>query len=153
MAKDRKVLLGTITLERDVVMYNNQFQYAASFEQLNVPKGEYPIYTYESNLKKDKDGKVRLGYLNFLGFEGTVLSGNIGNKPGDHSRYDLCVYEYTLADYFLDGYDYYNKIIRAEYVLRPEWGIELHDFVSSFDGKRCFVKALYLKDGEEPTYE
>ena len=149
--KDRRILLGTVSLERDVVMWNNQFQYAASFEQLNVPKGEYPVYTYESNLKK-RHGKVELGYLNFLGFEGTVLSGNIGNKPGDHSRYDLCVYEYTLADNFLEGYDYYDKTTRATYELRPEWGIELHDFVSSFDGKRCFVKSLFLKDGCEPTY-
>lgn len=149
--EDRRILLGTVTLEKDVVMYNNQFQYAASFEQLNVPKGEYPIYTYESNLKK-RDGKIGLGYLNFLGFEGTVLSGNIGNKPGDHSYYHLCTYEYMLADHFLEGYDYYDKIIRATYELRPEWGIELHDFVSSFDGKRCFTKNLFLKEGYELTY-
>lgn len=148
---DRKILIGTVTLDRDTVMWNNQFQYAASFEQLEVKAGEYPIYTYESNLK-ERNGRYYPDYLNFLGFEGTVISGNIGNKPGDHSSYHLCVYEYQLADYFLNGHEYFNKMTRGEYVLRPEFGIELHDFVSSIDGRRIFTLSLYVKDMDKLTY-
>lgn len=142
----KKVLIGTVTLEKDVVMYNNQFQYTASFEELKVEKGTYPIYTYEDEYR---DGRLHGAYL---GFEGTVVAGNIGNKVGSHSRYDQYWYGYSLADCFIDGYDYVEKIIRREFELRPEWGIKLDDFVSSFDSKRCFVKSIVRKDGAELTY-
>jgi hypothetical protein len=147
----KKVLIGSVILERDTVFHNNEFQYAASFEELKVPKGEYPVYAYESEVVKRGDRTIiaRGGYI---GFEGTVLSGNIGNKPGEHSSYHPFSYDFMLADHFVEGHSYYNKIDRAEWVLRPEWGIVLNDNISSFDGKRYFTKDIFLKDGCEVTY-
>ena len=149
---EKRVLIGTVEIERDVVMWNNQFGYAASFEQLTVPKGVYPVYAFTGDLARDKNGKVSLGWRNYIGYEGTIISGNVGGKPGDHTDYHLMIYDYSLAEYFLEGYSYYDKTVRMTYELRPEWGIELHDFVSSFDNKRIFTKSIFLKDGAELPY-
>ena len=146
----KKILIGTVTLTEDVVMYNNQFQYAASFETLKVKKGTYPIFGYESNLRIVR-GKTELEDA-YLDFGGIVIESNVGGKPGDHTNYAQRWRGYSLAEAFINGYDYFNKIIRGEFELRPEWGIELHDFVSSIDNKRYFSKAIVLKDGAELTY-
>lgn len=145
---DKKVLIGTVTLERDQVVWNNQFQYAASFEQLLIPAGEYPIYAYESDLKKDKEGRLTLGWRNYIGYEGTVISGNIGNKPGAHSRYDVMTYDYILAGRFLKGYDYYgSQGTKMVYQLRPAWTLEVHDFVYE-NRERHFSLRVVKKHGE-----
>lgn len=91
-----------------------------------------------------------LGWRNFIGYEGTVIDGNVGGKPGDSTRYDLMIYDYNLADHFLDGHSYDD--VRKTYELRPEWGIELHDFISSIDNRRIFIKKIVLKDGAELHY-
>lgn len=150
----RHILIGSITLEKDVVMYNNQFQYAASFEQLNVPAGEYPVYVREDDLYTRRSRiEVKDGYI---GFEGTVLAGNVGGKPGDHSSYHQMWYGYDMADCFLQGHDYNNALrydVRREWKLRPEWGLEISDFISSIDGKRLFSLGITLKEGAEFTYQ
>lgn len=149
----KHILIGTITLEKDVEMYNNQFQYAASYEKLNVPKGEYPIYTLESEIE-ERRGRYEVKGA-YLGFEGTVLSSNVGGKPGEHSYYSQFGYGYSMAQMFLDGHDYsdgFCKGIRREWTLRPEWKIEISDFNSCIDGKRLFSLSLALKEGAEFTY-
>lgn len=149
----RHILIGTITLEKDVVMYNNQFQYAASFEQLNVPAGEYPVYALECGLETRR-GRTEVKDA-YIGFEGTVLAGNIGGKPGEHSSYHQPWYGYNMAENFLQGHDYNNAIhydVRREWTLRPEWGLEISDFNSCIDGKRLFSLSIALKDGAELTY-
>ena len=143
-----KILLGTITLERDTVLMNTSFQYAASFEELKAEKGEYPIYTYVRDLRKTRDGKLEVEDA-FFGFEGTVLRGNVGGKPGDHTYYSPYVRGYDLAQYVLDGYTYFNKIDRATIELRPEWELKLNDFISSYDNRRVFCLDVVLKDGAE----
>ena len=143
----KKVLIGKVIVDNDVEMVNTQFGYAASYERLMVKKGEYPIYAYENDLKRS--GSV-LGWRNFIGYEGTVIDGNVGGKPGDSTRYDLMIYDYNLADHFLDGHTYDD--VRKTYELRPEWGIELHDFISSIDNRRIFTKNIVLKDGAELHY-
>ena len=143
--EDRKIKIGTVTVTRDEEMWNNQFQYAASFEHLLVKAGTYPIYTYESHLEK-RNGKVRLDGAGFIGFEGTVIASNVGGKPGHPTSYHIHTYNYLLAHSFLEGHDFHY---RHEYELAPEWGIEIHDFVSSFDNKRVFCLDIILKDGME----
>lgn len=147
----KKVLIGTVEIERDVEMFNNQFGYAASFEQLKVEKGIYPIYAYEGDLKRE-GGKVRLGWRNYIGYEGTLIAGNVGGKPGEHTSYHLMVYEYTLAEHFLSGHSYYDKVVRMTYELRPEWTLELGDYISSYDNRRHFYTEVVLKEGAEFTY-
>lgn len=145
----RRVLVGTVTLERDTVMYNLEFQYAASFEQLKIAKGEYPIYAREDDLiTRNGETELRTGYI---GYEGIVLAGNVGNKPGERSKYHPYIRGYELADRFVNGYGYYNKIDRADYALRPEWGIKLDDYVSSIDGRRKFSHDIVLTDPEGLT--
>ena len=145
----KKVLIGTVTLERDVEMWNNQFSYAASYERLMVKKGEYPIYAYADDLER-KDGTY-LGWRNYIGYDGTVIASNVGGKPGEPTLYHVMTRDYLLADMFLDGYSYCNGV-RETYELRPEWTIKIHDFVSSFDNKRVFIKEIVLMDGEELCY-
>lgn len=93
----KKVLIGTVTLDRDLVMDNNQFSYAADHERLMVRKGSYPIYAFDDDLQKSKGGKTSLGWRNQIGFEGDVISSTIGGKPGEHTSYHQVVYDYTLA--------------------------------------------------------
>ena len=143
-----KVLIGKVNVERDVEMVNTQFGYAASFERLLVKKGEYPIYAYASDL--ELNGSM-LGWCNCIGYEGTVIDGNVGGKPGEPTSYHMMIYDYNLADRFLDGSRYDNGV-RETYELRPEWGIELRDFVSSFDNRRVFIKRIVLKDNAELHY-
>lgn len=149
----KHILIGTITLEKDVVMYNMQFQYAASFEQLNVPAGEYPVYAREDGLQtRQGRTEVKDGYI---GFEGTVLAGNVGGKPGEHSHYNQMWYGYNMAECFLNGHDYNDNVrydVRRDWVLRPEWGLEITDINSCIDGRRLFSLNIALKDGAEVTY-
>lgn len=145
----KRVLIGTVTLERDVEMWNHQFGYAASYERLIVKKGEYPIYAYADDLIR-KDG-IYLGWRNYIGYEGTVIDSNVGGKPGEPTSYHVITYDYLLADMFIDGQSYCEDV-RETYELRPEWTIKIHDFVSSFDNKRVFLKHIILKDGEELCY-
>lgn len=149
----KHILIGTITLEKDVVMYNNQFQYAASFEQLMIPAGEYPVYAREDGLDTRRGRtEVKDGYI---GFEGTVLAGNVGGKPGEPSSYHQMWYGYNLAECFLNGHDYNNNVrydVRRDWVLRPEWGLDITDFNSGIDGRRLFSLNIALKDGAELTY-
>ena len=143
---DKKVLIGTVTLEKDQVMWNNQFQYAASFEELLVPAGGYPVYAYEGDLDRRR-GDVRLGWRNYIGYEGTVLSGNIGNKAGDHSDYHLMVYDYTLAEHFLNGHGYWNEIRydnRMTWSLMPQWTLKLEEW--EYEGERHFSVHVVRKD-------
>lgn len=142
---EEKVLIGTVTLEKDQLMYNNQFGYAASFEELLVPAGEYPVYAYAGDLKHDKD--VRLGWRNYIGFEGTLLRGNVGGKPGEHTFYNLMVYDYSLAEHFLKGYSYYDVIHcdnRETWKLDPHWTLKLEDW--EYDGERHFSVHVVKKD-------
>lgn len=143
---DKVVLIGTVTLEKDQVMCNTQFQYAASFEELLVPKGEYPVYAYEGDLNRNR-GDVSLGWRNYIGYEGTVLRGNIGNKIGDRSRYDLMVYDYTLAEHFLKRHGYWDLIRydnRMEWKLDPHWTLKLEEW--EYEGKRKFSVRVVRKD-------
>lgn len=147
----KKILLGTIALERDTVLMNTSFQYAASFEELKVEKGEYPIYTYASDLRKTRDGILEVDCA-YFGFEGTVLRGNVGGKPGDHTYYSTYVRGYDLAQYVLDGHKYFNKIDRATIELRAEWELKVSDFISSYDNKRVFCLDVVLKEDAEIEY-
>jgi hypothetical protein len=83
----KKVLIGTCKIDKDVKMENRQFGYAASYEDLIVEKGEYPIYAYADDLEKDKDGNISLGWRNFIGFEGKVIASNVGGRPGEATSY------------------------------------------------------------------
>lgn len=145
----KKALIGTVKLDRDVEMDNNRFSYAADHERLLVRKGEYPIYAYADDLQRSRDGKISLGWRNFIGFEGEVITSTIGGKPGEKTSYNQMVYDYTLADLFCDGHEY-EGLCRMEYDLRPEWGIELHDF--RYDGKRQFTKNVFLMVDDEIKY-
>lgn len=143
----KKVLIGKVIIDKDVEMVNTQFGYAASYERLMVKKGEYPIYTYKNDLNRNG---CALGWRNFIGYEGTVIDSNVGGKPGNSTSYDLMIYDYALADHFLDGHSYDD--VRKTYELNPEWGIELHDFISCIDNRRVFTKKIVLKDGAELHY-
>ena len=145
----RKVLIGTVSIEKDIIMTNEQFSYAADFERLMVKAGEYPIYAYAEDFERGT-GCVRLGWRNYIGFEGTVIYSNVGGMPGEKTSYHQMVYDYILADTFCDGFEYYQHSVRAEYQLRPEWTIVLSDF--DYDGKRHFIKRIVLKDGVELHY-
>lgn len=148
----KKVIIGYVTLPKDTEMHNNQFEYAASFEHLLVPAGKYPIYAYAKDLDRSR-GYVRLGWRNYVGYEGTVIASNVGGKPGEKTGYHLMTQDYILADAFFNGHDAcLHYLDRREYELRPEWTIKVHDFVSSFDGKRVFMAEVVLKDGAELEY-
>lgn len=153
----KKIRIGSVTLENNVVMDNLQFQYAASYERLEVPQGTYPIFVYADDVR-NYDGKIQLDWRNYIRFEGTVISGNVGGNPGDHTTYSVMTYDYILADYFMKGYtDIYDdydrhKRVRCNYELAPEWGIEINDFISCIDGKRMFAKRIFLKDSDNVPY-
>ena len=74
-----KITIGTIKLDRDTEMTNTQFSYAADFETLIVPKGEYTIYADSADLEI-RNGRVYLGWRNYIGYEGTVKAGNVGDR-------------------------------------------------------------------------
>lgn len=145
----KRVLIGYARLEKDVEMTNTSFSYAADYERLLVAKGEYPIYAYLDDLEAEKDGKIRLGWRNYIGYEGTVIDGNVGGKPGDATSYHQMNYDYILAELFYQGHDYI-ELVQEDYILRPEWGIELRDFC--YDGKRNFTMKIVLKDSESICY-
>ena len=140
-------MIGTVKLDRDTVMTNTSFSYAADWQQINVPAGEYPIYGYKT---MNYDGKVHVDWQNYIGYEGTICGGNVGTI-GDKAHYCVQSYGYSLAQHFIDGHAY-EGYTRIDFTLRPEWGIVISDFVSSFDNKRIFVLGLELKDGAEMTY-
>ena len=135
-----KVLIGSITIKKDTQMFNGQFQYAASFEELLVPAGEYPIYTDEADLRFE-NGTARLGWRNYIGYEGTVIRGNVGGKQGDRTRVDEHIYDYELAKLFLDGHDKNGN----EYTLFDNWYLTIRE--CHYEGKRLFAIDI-IKKGE-----
>ena len=147
---EKRVLIGTVSLNHEKVMTNLQFQYAASFEELLVPEGEYPITAYEGDLVT-RNGVTALGWRNYIEFEGTVIRGNVGGKPGDKTSYCPMEYDYDLAELFLKGHTYSDGVL-STFSLRPEWDIVIHDFISDFDGQRKFVLGIRLKDGADLPY-
>ena len=148
---EKKVIIGYVDVMSDTTMENREFQYAASFETLKVPKGRYPIYAYYGDLRKDRDGQIHLGWRNYIGYKGTVLASNVGGKVGEKTHYHPQVYDYILADYFIKGRTF-SGLGRFEYQLEPEWDIELYDFISDIDGRRVFSKNIVLKDGSSIKY-
>ena len=144
----KKVLIGTVVLDRDTEMHNASFSYAADFEDVLVPKGEYPIFAYEVDIEVGKDGGKQLGRNAFFGYEGTVLRGSFGGV-GTHTSYNADVYDYELARMFIEGHD---SKFHKEYRLRPEWYPKLVEAKSILDGRRIFTYDLCLKDGAEMIY-
>lgn len=148
-SKMKKLLIGYTTIEKDRVMHNNQFSYAASFEDLLVKAGKYPIYTYKDELRNYGDRIIVEGA--YYGYTGTVVAGNVGRKPGEESRYDLYTQGYCLAEEFLKGYKYLGvSTIESDGMeLLPEWGLYIADFNSERDGRRIFCLELIKKPGVE----
>lgn len=140
-----KYLIGYTTLKNDRVMHNNQFEYAASYEELTVKAGTYPIYVRKYDLR---DQKV---YGAYYGYTGTIIDSNVGGKKGDTTRYDLYTYGYSLAEDFLNGYRKFSLtgFDRDEVTLRDEWELYIADFY--YDGERIFCLELRLKDGATPV--
>ena len=145
---EKKVLVGYVTLEKEHVFHNNQFQYAASFEELKVPAGTYPIYTYQSELK-ERDGRVIVDDA-WIGYTGTIIASNVGGKPGNKGEYHQYRRGYCLADAFLDGHEYFGfgTTEQQEFELALEWEIVVNDCV--YEGKRFFTKSIVLKKREQP---
>lgn len=141
----KKYLVGYTTIEKDRVMHNNQFSYAASYEELLVKAGKYPIYVYENDLQ-DYGDRIIVKSARY-GYTGTVVESNVGGKPGQETRYDLYTYGYSLAEEFLNGYRTlgFGTIERDGMDLCPEWGLNIADFISSYDGKRVLCLELVIK--------
>ena len=121
------IVIGKYIQKQDEVMYNFSFQYAASFEQLLVPAGEYDIVMYEGR-----------GY-GAINYSGTVISGNVGGKPGDKTHYAAHIYDYEVARKILEGDDRYS--------LMPDYTAVWHTFISPYDGKELTIPHLADKDG------
>ena len=144
----KMVLIGTVEISEDVVMYNRSFQYAGSFEDILVKKGIYEIMADSTDLDRYDDNRdVRLGWRNYIVYKGTVVASNVGGKQGDETKYCQHSYAYMLAEDFLKGHKYIGSA-KYTYRLRPEWGITVSDSV--YDGERIFSLGIYLKG--EITY-
>ena len=147
---DKKILVGYVTLEKEHVFHNNQFQYAASFEDLKVSAGTYPVYTYKSQLKEYHGRTVvedaRIGYT------GTIIASNVGGKPNDKGEYNQYRRGYCLADAFIDGYEYFGlgTTEKQDFDLSLEWELVINE--GHYEGKRFFTKSIVLKKGEQPLY-
>lgn len=143
MAKE-KLIVGYCTVKKDEMMYNRSFQYAASYEDVLVPAGKYPVVAFKDDLLKD-GGKMKLGWRNYIEYEGTVVASNVGGKPGEKTYYCPMIYDYQLAQYFLNGGDEtvgWNE--RHEYELAPEWELNIHEY--KWDGVRRFGLDVVLKE-------
>ena len=147
---EKKILIGTVTIDRDVVMFNSQFQYAASFEEIKVTAGTYPIFAYEGDLTITENG-LTLGWRNYMRFDGIVKRGNVGNKIGDRSHYSPMCYNYELAQYFVDGFKY-QDFARLDFILDDAFEIKVSDINSPLTGKRMFSLKICLKENAQPKY-
>lgn len=147
----KKYLVGTVTLDRDTEMTNTSFQYATSFETLLVKAGTYPIYVYADDIRRGRLGRVARSVL--IDYTGEVLAGNVGKKIGSISDYFQCWYGYEMADAFLKGRPGLttNKWYDYHFAIRPEWTVQVADFVSDFENSRIMCLELLLKDGAEPV--
>ena len=146
-----RVLIGTVTLEKDLIMLNTSYQYAASFEELNIPKGEYQIWADESDLHRRKDGHLYADSM-FIEYKGTFTRGNVGNKIGSNSEYRPFLSGYNIAQWFLNKHNYLEKEWWAkEFILDNSWTIIVDDFIS-FDGSRVMMLDIVLKDNAELKY-
>ena len=146
----REVLIGTVRISKDVEMYNHSFSYAADYEHLKVKAGEYPIYAFSYDIDTLKDGTVCLGWRNYVGYEGTIISNSFGDKPGEETSYHQMWYDYLLAEAFIKGHEHIDGV-EYEYELRPEWTVITREY--NYDGKRVFGNKVVLKDGESFTYK
>lgn len=144
----KKFLIGYTTIEKDRVMYNNQFSYAASYEVILVKAGKYPIYVSEDDLRKYGDRTVVDG--GYYGYTGTVVESNVGGKPGQETRYDLYTYGFSLAEEFLNGYKSLGigTIERDKMELCPEWGLNIADFM--YYDERVLCLELIKKSDAQP---
>lgn len=147
-----RVLIGTVTLEKDLIMLNTSFQYAASFEELKVQKGVYQIYSYESEFVKRKNGEIILD-MAFIEYHGTVTRGNVGNNPGDQACYAPYIRDYDLAEYVLTKHNLLEKEWWAKtYRIDDAWEIYVEDFISIFDNERKISIGIRRKPGTELKY-
>ena len=145
-----KIQIGTVTITRDVIKSNMQFQWASSFEDIEVKAGTYPIVCHWQDMKKSDQGRS-LPTFCYIEWDGTVVAGNVGNKIGDHSYYGSQVYDYWLAQKFLKGSEWdYADDCEYFWELDDNFTLKVSDFVSCYDGRRKFHLAVYLKDGINP---
>lgn len=138
-----KVIIGKAILKKDVVM-EDSFQYAESFERILVKAGEYPIYSYEVDLKH-RDGVTMLGWRNHIGYEGTVIDSNVGGKAGEKRTYYTCLYDYELAEMFFNGRGNVmsNTYLYITYELANNWTLKLEEF--EYNGERHFSMKVVQK--------
>jgi len=137
-----RVLIGTVTLKKDTVMYNQQFSYAADFEELTVKAGKYPIYAYLCDLLKVPDG-IALGWRNYVGYEGEVIRNSFGSKPGTPTSFHRMAYPHHLAECFMRS----SIVDDKEYELAPDWEVTLRE--GEYDGRRIWSHEIRLKAGAE----
>ena len=146
-----RIMIGKVILEKDAIMMNTSFQYAASFEELKVPAGEYLIYTYFDDLTiRHEKIYVDCAYTEY---KGTVTRGNVGNSIGSEGEYHPYHYSYSLADCFLHEHnmiekDFWNK----RYILDDAWKLVIDEVESPIDEQRGFLLGIISNPGHEYKY-
>lgn len=156
MSDMKKTIIGYFDLKASRV-FRNTFSYAAWYEDVDVPAGQYPIELLD--MKVREDGREEFNrevesYINgaYISMDGTIVSDyfaghyfgvpisdydtnqNAGKSDSHHSM----VYLYEIARSILKDKD-------CPYHLNPEYEAREITFISCLDNKPCTTYGIFRK--------
>lgn len=152
---NKKTAIGYFNLTEPRV-YQNTFSFAAWYENVNVPAGQYPIEVLDIKIRSDEQpefNKEVEGYINgsYITMNGTIVSdyfaGHYSGVPisnydteqnkGKPSSHTSMVYLHEIAESIV-------KDPGSPYHLNPEYEAREISFIA-FDGKPCTTYGIFYK--------
>ena len=144
--------IGWFHLKEDKV-FTNTYETAAWYENVLVPKGDYPLMVYDYCTTKTDHG-TELGHHCYyhVPMDGTITSDYFGTlffgvpvgtydgekNKGKKSSHSMFCRDYIIAEEILDGSE--------EWELFPEYEAREIRFISSFDNRECVTHGIFLKE-------
>lgn len=144
--RKEKFQIGWYVLKEDTIFRDNSYQCAAWYQDINVPAGQYPVYSYgycydnkldDLSIVCKLDGIVTQS--DFSSHFGGVRYGNkVDEEKGKKSTYILSPYAHALARWILKG--------DSNYELLPEFEAREIRFTSSIDGEEHTTYGIFKKE-------
>lgn len=145
--------IGWFHLNEDKV-FQNTYECAAWYENVLVPKGDYPLMVYDYCEEKRKDGSTELGYRCYyhVPMDGTITGDYFGSlfcgvpigtydgsqNVGKASSHSMFCRDYIIAEEVLNGSD--------KWTLFPEYEAREIRFISSLDGRELVTHGIFVKE-------
>lgn len=133
-----KTQIGWYIVEKDTVFHNQNFSFAAWWEDIEVKAGKYPVYAYD--MKVGNDGRVTSNQV-YASMDGTIVADYFAShyygmpisdydtkkNAGEPSQYSVSTDTNAMAERIMQG--------DGKWELLPEFELRKYEYLSWYDNK------------------